>query len=226
MKPQNEVDKSPDAAEPRVIRRRNRLPQIPVVERRRLIIDAAEKAFLAHGYGLTSMDMVAAEAGMSKKTLYELFPSKDVLFNAIITSRTTAMAEGAAVDVDTSSLERGLASLLTRISRYILAEAEVEIVRLVIMEAKRDPALAKGFYEEGFKRGSRLIASFLKAHCESGALVLESPAEAANMLAFMCFGDWQLEVWLGQRSCPSESAIRRRVKMAVHIFLEGAMAPR
>jgi AcrR family transcriptional regulator len=49
-----------------------------------LIIDAASRLFLEHGYAATSMDVVAQQAGVSKATVYALFESKDNLFAAMI----------------------------------------------------------------------------------------------------------------------------------------------
>lgn len=54
-------------------------------ERRRLdIIDAAEEVFFSKGFEKSTMDDVAAEAELSKGTLYLYFKSKDELFLEII----------------------------------------------------------------------------------------------------------------------------------------------
>jgi TetR/AcrR family transcriptional repressor of uid operon len=48
-------------------------------ERRKLILDAAERSFSRAGFHRTTMQDVAAEAGMSPGNLYRYFPSKDAL---------------------------------------------------------------------------------------------------------------------------------------------------
>jgi TetR/AcrR family transcriptional regulator, repressor for uid operon len=48
-------------------------------ERRKLILDAAERSFTRAGFHRTTMQDVAAEAGMSPGNLYRYFPSKDAL---------------------------------------------------------------------------------------------------------------------------------------------------
>ncbi len=50
---------------------------------RKRIIDVATKHFLDYGYKKVTMDEIADALGMSKKTLYQFFPSKYELFNAI-----------------------------------------------------------------------------------------------------------------------------------------------
>src|SRR4051794_1559687 len=53
----------------------------------RQIIGAAGRVFMEQGYGATSMDAVAREAGVSKATLYAHFSSKERLFAEMIASR-------------------------------------------------------------------------------------------------------------------------------------------
>src|SRR5580692_9580873 len=48
------------------------------------LIRVARRAFIAHGYGATSMNQVARAARLSKTTLYTRFPSKAHLFRAIV----------------------------------------------------------------------------------------------------------------------------------------------
>src|SRR3954469_23819982 len=48
-------------------------------ERRRIVLDAAERSFTRAGFHRTTMQDVAAEAGMSPGNLYRYFPSKDAL---------------------------------------------------------------------------------------------------------------------------------------------------
>jgi AcrR family transcriptional regulator len=47
------------------------------------ILAGAMQEFLAHGYASTSMDKVAAAAGVSKATVYNHFQDKEGLFNAL-----------------------------------------------------------------------------------------------------------------------------------------------
>jgi AcrR family transcriptional regulator len=54
-------------------------------ERRRpLVLDTAYELFLEHGYDGTSMDAIAAAAGVSKPVVYDCFASKEELFSAML----------------------------------------------------------------------------------------------------------------------------------------------
>ena len=60
-------------------------PKARLLERKQEAIKvAAKELFLRHGYANTTMEMVAAHAGVSIMTLYRHFRGKDVLFEAVI----------------------------------------------------------------------------------------------------------------------------------------------
>ena len=60
-------------------------PKAALMARKRAaIVDAALKAFLEAGYAEASVNRIAAAAGVSIKTLYRHFESKDDLFSAVM----------------------------------------------------------------------------------------------------------------------------------------------
>ena len=60
-------------------------------ERGRRILEAAQRHFNEHGLERASMDAIAADAGVSKMTVYSNFGSKDGLFQAVVRDRTEAV---------------------------------------------------------------------------------------------------------------------------------------
>jgi AcrR family transcriptional regulator len=70
----------------------------------RKVIAVARRQFLAHGFRSVSMDDLAAELGMSKKTLYGCFPSKTSLIEAVLKDK---LGE---VEADMGQLAKGQAS--------------------------------------------------------------------------------------------------------------------
>ena len=61
------------------------------------ILEAAKRMFTLHGYERVSMDQIAAEAGVSKLTVYSHFGDKDALFAAAVKSHCETAAAGRAV---------------------------------------------------------------------------------------------------------------------------------
>jgi AcrR family transcriptional regulator len=70
------------AAEPAV--RRRRAAHLGPERRRPLVLDAAFRLFLEHGYEGTSMAAIAAAAGVTKPVVYDCYPSKEELFEALL----------------------------------------------------------------------------------------------------------------------------------------------
>lgn len=60
------------------------MPRLPAAERKAALLDAAMTVFSAEGYQATTMDAVAAEAGVTKPVLYQHFPSKRELFHHLL----------------------------------------------------------------------------------------------------------------------------------------------
>ncbi len=52
-------------------------------DRRLRILEAAERAFVGHGFHATTMQHVADEAGMSAGNLYRYFPSKEAIVEGL-----------------------------------------------------------------------------------------------------------------------------------------------
>ena len=61
-----------------------RAPQRLTDRKREAIVRAAVEEFRASGYEATSMDRIAEVAGVSKRTVYNHFPSKEALFSMIL----------------------------------------------------------------------------------------------------------------------------------------------
>ncbi len=69
-------------------------------ERRRpLVLDAAQRIFVERGYAGASMDELASRAGVTKPVVYELFGSKDGVFEACVDRSIERLAEDIAAAV-------------------------------------------------------------------------------------------------------------------------------
>ena len=78
------------APEPAPARRRGpakgtpRAPRMKRDERERQLLDVAEEVFAEHGYQDTTMELIAAEAGITKPVIYDHFGSKENLLVAVV----------------------------------------------------------------------------------------------------------------------------------------------
>lgn len=120
--------------------------------RRDRVLDAAIAAFAARGFGATSLDVIAATAGVTKRTLYIDVGDKAALFAAAVDrehDRIRAVASGSLLDVAAQTV-------------YVLhSDAAVALHRSVIGEATRLPELAADFYATGPAHSIELLARSL-----------------------------------------------------------------
>jgi len=155
--------------------------------RREAIVRAAESVFSAAGYAATTMDAVAAEAGMSKGNLYNYFRSKQELFQEVV-RQTIAPDEAHAVATlelslpASGRLERLLDFWLQRLAHFR------RIGRLVLefwASAAHEQAsgaltgLMQGLYGRWRERLAAVIASGIEAGEFRGDV---EPHTAASLL--------------------------------------------
>lgn len=125
-----------------------------VARTRLAIVDAARALFLRDGYAGTTMEDIAAQAGVAKRTVHYHFPDKDALFNEVVLG-VIAFAEGFARElredfpagVAPRSLRRALHDLGRRHALAIVRPEVIALRRLVIAESRTLPAIAREYYD-------------------------------------------------------------------------------
>jgi TetR/AcrR family transcriptional regulator, mexJK operon transcriptional repressor len=153
-------------------------------QKRQGIIAAATTAFLRNGYLGTSMDEIAALAGVSKQTVYKQFEDKERLFTEIVLGTIDQVAEpfygGIGALEDTEDLETDLRRLAGQLITIVTDPQLLQLRRLVIGEAGRFPELGRSYYERGPGRSTETLASRLEVLAERGLLRLDDAQLAAE----------------------------------------------
>lgn len=177
--------------------------------KREAILQAAVAEFREHGFAGTSMDRLAAAAGVSKRTVYNHFPSKDELFAAILQQlweHSTAL--GAAPYDPVRPLREQLREQLARKLALIQDPSFFDLVRVAVAEMLHAPERASavvarlGEKEEG-------LAGWIRAAQADGRLRAVEPAYAAAQLQGLLksFAFWP-QLTLGQPPLAAAEAAR------------------
>lgn len=186
----------------------------------RAIQEAGTAVFLRLGYGSASMDLIAAEAKVSKQTIYNHFHSKDELFKAIITDMTATLITPLSVrDAVRSSPERLLRSLGRDFLSLMLKPSSLSLYRLIVAESGRIPELGGEIYAAGAGRLIAQMADYLSWETKNGRLAVAEPEGAAEQFIGMLSGRVQLRALLGVCENPSQEELDSRVEEAVSGFL-------
>lgn len=150
--------------------------------KRRSVVEAATRAFLTQGYGAASMDAIAADAGASKRTVYNHFPSKRDLFRAVVARLYEDLN---AQDGGRLPPDRAPESVLPAFAHALLAHLRrpevTGLLRLVIAEHRRFPELAQDLLREGKGPAVAPLAAYLAAQHARGTLAVPDPAVAASL---------------------------------------------
>lgn len=189
--------------------------------KRDAIIEASIRLFLSNGYGAVSMDQIAAEAGVSKQTVYSHFGTKDALFGQIIQARCSNSLDGTAwFDAAGGDPKTVLEKTAQRFICMLMTEESITLFRNIISESTRFPELAEAFYGSGPKRAHTLLSAYL-AQCDvDGTLCVEDPDGSAEIFFSMLRGDIYLRCILGMDDKPSAEEIDARAQKVAHLFVK------
>jgi AcrR family transcriptional regulator len=189
--------------------------QMLEAERRRQLIAAAAELFLHKGYHAATMDDVARCAGMSKKTVYQVFSSKSELLDALLSDW---FAPFIAPVEDGQPPRQALGDALLRLANYALSERQVLLMRLLIAETSLSEDIAAALDRQCMGRGKGALEQWLTAQAAAGVLKIDDPAEAANMLFFTVIGDFLMRLLLRKRPTPADDEIKARIEHTVAVF--------
>jgi len=188
------------------------------------IVLVATDLFLGQGFGATSIEAVAAAAGVSKRTFYHRFRDKPDLFRAVVRRliarwATPYEAELAVVAEQAEPIEEALLKTARRILAAALSPEALQLYRLLIAEAPRFPELAHIITEQSAGAGRRL-GQFLAGEGQAGRLALDDAGFAAEQFINMVLaGPRRRALGLGPAMKPPE--LERWLRRSVTLFLTG-----
>ncbi|WP_206352371.1 TetR/AcrR family transcriptional regulator [Tautonia rosea] len=188
--------------------------------KRAAILDAAVEEFATSGFDTTSMDRIAERAGVSKRTVYNHFQSKDVLFEAIVQeliAQTEALPEFP-YDPDRDLAEQ-LVSYCAKVAELITSESFQGLVRVSLSRFLRTPQLARDTIGDEKRFMARLIRWIEQATADGRLKPV--PAEfAAHQLCALIEGFvlWPPIFGLGPNPEPEDR--QQIIRSAVAMFLD------
>lgn len=195
-------------------------PSLRLTDRKRqAIVDAAVAEFRSNGFDATSMDKIAATAGVSKRTVYNHFPSKDDLFAHILQQLWDSSAALQAFRYRPElPLRTQLLELMGQKMALLRDAYFLDLARVAIAEGIHRPERAQQMVarladkEEG-------VTGWLRAALTDGKLKPMDPVFASHQLQgqLKCFAFWP-QVTMGQPplDAAAEAAV---VGTAVDMFL-------
>ena len=180
--------------------------------KRQAILDAAKTLFLSKGYANTSMDAVAAEAGVSKLTVYSHFNDKETLFSAAVMAKCEEqlpplffeLPEGVEVETVLLNIARGFHHLIN-------SDESVNLHRLMMALGSQDPKLSLIFFEAGPQRMLQGMERLL--------IKIDEPHNAAEHFFCLLKGAGNFRLLYGCGEPPVGEAAESHVREVVGLFM-------
>ncbi len=191
------------------------------------VLDAATAVFCRDGFAGASIDLIAAEAGVSRQTIYNHHGDKEALFVAVVREMTERCNAGLFQTLTTfpdqpRDLEGELAAFAGRLVRDCLYNREGAALRKLIQsEGERYPALFAAWREHGPGTAWAAIAARFARLAHAGYLRIEDPDLAARQFLALIHADFHIPHMLGTK--PTEAEIEAGVAGAVRTFLRACL---
>ena len=137
---------------------------------RERIIDTAREVFREQGYE-ASLDEIAKRAGVAKGTIYLHFKDKQALFEELVRSAIVPLASRLmAPPPATGSIRAVIENFAGNFVREVTTTRRGAIVRLVIAEGPRFPAIADFYYREVVSRGMAGMRALIEPAIAKGEI--------------------------------------------------------
>ncbi|WP_300974802.1 TetR/AcrR family transcriptional regulator [Sphingomonas sp. LHG3406-1] len=189
------------------------------LQKREEIVLAATKAFFDHGYAAASIEAIAADAGVSKVTVYNHFGDKRGLFAAAVEHECENIRGQLLFDDAGNGIRERLLAFGHSMIAFLSRPEMIRFEQRIAAEVEQEPELGLCFLEAGPRRMKLALASLLEREQERGTLILDDPLQAAEHLAAMCKGLADMERRFAGRV--DAVAADRRIRSAVDLFLKG-----
>lgn len=193
--------------------------------KRDAILTAAAELVLARGYENTSMDAVAARAGVSKTTVYAHFMDKLELFKAVMANSAAELVEHLETALQKAGGEEPAERLTTALLEILKAGTAPQMLafyRVLITETERRPQLTAGM--EDVMADSPdvvdVIAGLIRAHAEQQGFEVVRPDSFAGLMLRLVTSGVQLDMLLTDFE-PAPGLLESHVRCVVNMMLRG-----
>jgi len=187
------------------------------------VVDAAASVFCREGYAGANIDLIAAEAGVSRQTVYNHHGDKEKLFVAVVRDLTERCNAGifatiASFPDQPTDLEADLIAFAVRMNRNCICNRDGRFLRKLIQtEGERYPELFAEWREQGPGRTWSALAARFARLAFAGHLSIGDPDVAARQFLALVNAELQITFMLG--GAPTDEEVLRSATNGVRTFL-------
>lgn len=189
------------------------------------LLDVALELFLEHGYNLVTVEMVATEVGMTRRTIYARYPHKTALFTAAV---QRAIERQILPEEKLRALDNGdLAQTLDAVARLRLRQLTtpdgLRLQRIINTESYRFPEIFTANAEQSTRVVIDFVAGVLDRAVASGEIPPTSTKRAAAAFMALVIGGQMRTLERGQM--PTHAEADKHIRFTVALLLDGLRGP-
>jgi len=172
--------KAKPARKPAKPAKRTRAPKVDADTRRQAILDAALSVFAEHGFEAARLD----EVGVAKGTLYLYFRHKEALFEELVRNAVAPVIEALGKVATNPAVPPAvvLDAFFAMFEKEVLGTRRKLLLRLIIAEGPRFPAIAAFYYREVVSRGLKLMRGVAERAVANGEFATDAPARYPQLI--------------------------------------------
>ncbi|WP_375666255.1 TetR/AcrR family transcriptional regulator [Stutzerimonas kunmingensis] len=188
--------------------------------KREAILAAAQVLFLGNGYEGSSMEAIAAEAGVSKLTLYSHFKDKEALFSAAVkTTCETRLPRRLFQIEEGCDIEDVLLAIGGAFNQLVNSPESIGLHRVMVTMATQNPGLVKMFFDAGPQQLLFDLQQLFTTTNTLGLLKIDDPLRAAEHFCSLIKGTQHFRLLVGYAEAPAEEESNLHVRDVVTVFL-------
>ena len=188
-------------------------------QKREDIIAAATEEFKSHGFRATSMDRIAATAQVSKRTVYNHFENKVVLFQAITRELFDKAKQVSEHPYDPSvPVKVQLQTIAEQEMAMLTSEDFLALARVITSESLSSPELTKVNFDE-FQESSIGVVKWIGQATKDGKLRISNPVDAGRQFLSLIEGSAFWPQLFSYKPIPNEDEQKAIINSAIDMFL-------
>ncbi|GLZ87097.1 transcriptional regulator [Metapseudomonas resinovorans] len=171
------------------------------------------------------MDAIAAEAGVSKLTVYSHFTDKETLFSAAVKAKCEEQLPELLFELPAdASIQHVLLNIGRSFHRLINSRESLELHRVMVAMANQDQKLSRMFYEAGPLQILQEMTGLLDHANQAGKLRIDHPQNAAEHFFCLIKGGHNFRMLIGCAAALEGDEAEEHVQEVVELFIR-AYAP-
>ena len=190
------------------------------LSKRKLILEAAKRLFLQHGFHGSSMNQIAKEAGVTKLTVYNHFHDKTNLFTCAIAETCEESIRTYAIEFDAQSdFKAVLAQRCEMVMNIVSLPEAIKLEHVLIELAAQQNPLVEPFYNASHRKLFLTWTDFFERAIAYQFIQKDDVNKQTALILSLLLGHRHHEVLLGLRSIPTAEEVKHIIQDSIEIFL-------